>query len=277
MKPFLFQQFLINQTPDVFRVGTDGVLLGALHKPPPAKNVLEVGTGTGLIALMAAQRNPQAAITAIDVDENAALLASGNFRKSRFAQRLKALKADFKEFLAEDKFDLILSNPPYFEVDHFFGKDKTARQAVELSFPELVAGAAKNLSERGQFSVIIPAESYSEFKALAEADNLKLFNKINIYGILNGKLKRVLLEFSFNQKPYSESDFTVESAPRQYSEQYLAATKDFHIFEDQDKGERYAGKREVREQSVCLQANLCRIECRRAAETGQRPCADHSL
>ncbi len=115
MKPFHFQKFTVNQSAKVFRVGTDGVLLGASATVEKAENILEIGTGTGLIALMIAQRNPKAFITAIDLNEEAVTLASENFRNSPYRDRLKAILQDFKQIKTEEKFDLIVSNPPYFE------------------------------------------------------------------------------------------------------------------------------------------------------------------
>ena len=115
MKPFQFKNFTVNQSSKVFRVGTDGVLLGASATVKDAQNILEIGTGTGLIALMIAQRNPDANITALDINEEAVAIASENFRNSPFSNRLKAVLQDFKIHKTDEKFDLIVSNPPFFE------------------------------------------------------------------------------------------------------------------------------------------------------------------
>lgn len=229
MKPFKFKQFEIQQSGDVFRVGTDGVLLGALANVESASSVLEVGTGTGLISLMLAQRNPKAEFLGLDINENAAILTKLNFENSPFPLRLKNLHQDFKSFETEKKYDLIVSNPPYFE-ESGSEKDKIARQTVELNFRQLIEKAASLLTEEGLLSVIIPVEAGMVFVSIAEECDLFLSRRINIKGIEESKVKRLILEFSLVEKGLEESEFTIEKSPRVYSDQYLELTKEFHVF-----------------------------------------------
>ncbi|WP_313002057.1 tRNA1(Val) (adenine(37)-N6)-methyltransferase [Chryseobacterium gleum] len=229
MKPFTFKQFEIQQSKDVFRVGTDGVLLGALADVELASHVLEVGTGTGLISLMLAQRNPPAEFLGLDINEDAAQLTRLNFENSPFRLRLKNSHQDFKTFETSDRFDLIVSNPPYFE-ESGSEKDKIARQTVELNFSQLITRAAELLSGSGIFSVIIPVEAGEIFVSIGKENNLYLKRKINIKGIEGSKTKRLILEFSSEAKEVDESDFIIEKSPRQYSDQYLELTKEFHVF-----------------------------------------------
>ena len=229
MKPFTFKYFEIIQSKEVFRVGTDGVLLGALANVDTASCVLEVGTGTGLISLMLAQRNSKANFFGIDINEDAVALTKHNFEHSIFASRLKNKLQDFKTFETEDKFDLIVSNPPYFE-ESGSDKDKIARQTVELNFKQLISKSSELLSEKGIFSVIIPADAGDVFVKTAAENLLFLNRKINIKGIEHSNAKRVILEFSLTGKPLEESDFVIEKSPRKYSDQYLELTKEFHVF-----------------------------------------------
>ena len=229
MKPFTFKQFKIEQSKDVFRVGTDGVLLGALADVESASSVLEVGTGTGLISLMLAQRNLQAYFLGLDINEDAAALTRLNFENAPFHARLKNRHQDFKTFETEDQFDLIVSNPPYFE-ESGSEKDKIARQTVELNFRQLITNAAQLLSENGIFSVIIPVEAGDVFISIGKENYLFLNRRIHIKGIENSKTKRLILEFSSQEKEIDESDFIIEKSPRQYSDQYLELTKEFHFF-----------------------------------------------
>ncbi len=229
MKPFQFLEFTILQHINVFRVGTDGVLLGAFCNVTEAESVLEVGTGTGLISLMIAQRNPSAKISAIDINEEAVSLAKENFRNSSFADRLKVELLDFKNFEAQRKYDLVVCNPPFFEKNNS-EKDSLARQQRELNFRNLIEKSSEIITENGVVSVIIPAESAIEIERLAKGFHLYLTKKINIYGIKGGNLKRNILEFSYVQKPLEIISFTIEKSPRKYSEQYLELTKKFHIF-----------------------------------------------
>ncbi|MFY7844403.1 tRNA1(Val) (adenine(37)-N6)-methyltransferase [Chryseobacterium gambrini] len=229
MKPFTFRQFEIQQSKKVFRVGTDGVLLGALACVDNASKVLEVGTGTGLISMMLAQRNQETRFLGIDINEEAVHLTKLNFENSPFALRLKNILQDFKYFESEEKFDLIVSNPPYFEASGS-EKDKIARQTVELNFRQLISKSSSLLTEKGIFSVIIPVEAGNDFIQIANENQLFLVKKINVKGIENSKTKRLILEFSLNERSYEELEFTIEKSPRQYSDQYLELTKEFHVF-----------------------------------------------
>lgn len=231
MKSFKFKQFEIQQSKDVFRVGTDGVLLGALASVNNASKVLEVGTGTGLISLMLAQRISKAEFLGIDINEDAVELTRTNFESSPFALRLKNKLQDFKNFETEEKFDLIVSNPPYFEASES-DKDKIARQTIELNFKQLISQSAKLLSENGIFSVIIPVEVGVDFIEIAKENQLFLTKRINIKGIETAKTKRLILEFSPSEKNTEELEFIIEKSPRKYSDQYLELTKEFHVFKE---------------------------------------------
>ncbi|WBV61954.1 methyltransferase [Chryseobacterium camelliae] len=231
MKSFTFKQFEIRQSKNVFRVGTDGVLLGALATVSHASCVLEVGTGTGLISLMLAQRNPHAKFLGIDINEEAVELTRINFENSPFGSRLNNIHQDFKNFEDEEKFDLIISNPPYFETSDS-EKDKIARQTVELNFQQLISKSSALLSVHGIFSVIIPVEAGEIFIALAKENRLFLNRKINIKGIEGSKTKRLILEFSLTERNLEELEFIIEKSPRQYSDQYLELTKEFHVFRE---------------------------------------------
>jgi len=230
VKPFKFKQFEVQQSKDVFRVGTDGVILGSLASVENASKVLEIGTGTGLISLMLAQRNPNAEFLGIDINENAVQLTKSNFENSVFSSRLKNILQDFKILETEERFDLVVSNPPYFE-ESTSDKDKIARQTVELNFKQLISKSFNLLSERGILSVIIPVEVGDEFIDLAKENQLFLSRKVNIKGIIHSNTKRLILEFSQFEKQLEESELIIEKSPRQYSDQYLELTKEFHVFD----------------------------------------------
>ena len=221
MKPFHFQRFSIAQSQEVFRVGTDGVLLGALANCMEAQNILEVGTGTGLISLMLAQRNSNAQILALDIDEKATELSRENFKNSPFLDRLISINQDFKLFETERKFDLIVCNPPYFEKMESSQKDVLARQQVELNFEQLIKKTAEILACKGIFSVII--QKSIDF-------GLKIHKIVNIRGNIKNEIKRCVLEFGFSTKNLCKTELVLESSPRKYSPEYIALTKDFHVF-----------------------------------------------
>lgn len=229
MKEFRFQQFSIQQDKLVFRVGTDAVLLGILSNVHQAKQILEVGTGTGIISLMIAQRNPEAIILAIDINSEAVDVSQNNFSNSPFSDRIKSQLQDFKSFETEEKFDLIISNPPYFEINSS-DKDILARQRLELDFSDLIKKASQLLSAEGLFSVIIPVDSEKQFTQISLENSLFLHRKITIKGIKTAEPKRVVLEYAFKQSEIKEENFIIEKAPRVYSDEYLKLTKEFHLF-----------------------------------------------
>jgi len=229
MKPFRFQQFDIQQSADVFRVGTDAVLLGALADVSKAKKVLEVGTGTGIISLMIAQRNPEAQILAIDINSEAINISQTNFFNSSFSNRIKSKLQDLKNFETEEKFDLIISNPPYFEINSS-EKDILARQRLELNFSDLIKKSSKLLSENGLFTVIIPIDSEKEFTQICFNNNLFLQRKVIIKGIETSEPKRLVLEYLFVKSETKVENFVIEKSPRVYSDEYLELTKDFHLY-----------------------------------------------
>ncbi len=177
-----------------FRVGTDGVVLGALCNGEGAVRALEVGCGTGLISLMLAQRFSSAVFDALDINAKAVEIAGQNFSNSPFANRLNVVEINYNDFESVEKYDLIVSNPPYFESDS--SKDLIARHQVLLSFQQLIYKSARLISDTGILSVIIPCDDAENFITIAEDNNLHLIRKIDIYGIKGGKLKRNILEFS---------------------------------------------------------------------------------
>ena len=229
MKTFRFQQFDILQNSDVFRVGTDAVLLGTLANVSEAKNILEVGTGTGIISLMIAQRNPEAKILAIDINSDAVVVSQTNFSNSPFFDRINSQLQDFKNFETEEKFDLIISNPPYFEINSS-EKDILARQRLELNFLDLIIKSSQLLSDNGLFTVMIPIDSEKEFTKICFNNNLFLQRKVSIKGIKSSEPKRLVLEYAFKESATKVEKFVIEKAPRVYSDEYLELTKDFHLF-----------------------------------------------
>ncbi|MCL1688258.1 tRNA (adenine-N(6)-)-methyltransferase [Elizabethkingia anophelis] len=226
MKPFVFKRFEILQDKEVFRVGTDGVVLGALCNGEGAVRALEVGCGTGLISLMLAQRFSSAVFDALDINTKAVEIAGQNFSNSPFANRLNVVEINYNDFESVEKYDLIVSNPPYFESDS--SKDLIARHQVLLSFQQLIYKSARLISDTGILSVIIPYDDAENFITIAEDNNLYLIRKIDIYGIKGGKLKRNILEFSRKLSELVLEELVLEKEKRIYSDEYRELTKDFH-------------------------------------------------
>jgi len=163
-KPFKFKEFTIHQDKTAMKVGTDAVLLGAWCNVDCFPNaILDIGSGTGVIALMLAQRSDAQTIDAVEIDENAHEQTIENFEKSDWADRLFCYHSPFQDFAIEmaeeeEKYDLIVSNPPFY-TDHFETDDiarNKARFTSSLSFADLLNGVEKILSKNGEFSVILP-------------------------------------------------------------------------------------------------------------------------
>ena len=157
---FQFKQFTVRHDKCAMKVGTDGVLLGAWAPVQDVKRILDVGAGSGLISLQLAQRNPEAVITSVEIDPAAAAQAQENIQSSPWSNRMEVVCCDFRKYHPEDKFDLIVSNPPYF-VDALRCPDNQrcmARHTSELNYELLFGHSAHLLSEQGVISIIIPAE-----------------------------------------------------------------------------------------------------------------------
>ncbi|AEM70759.1 methyltransferase small [Allomuricauda ruestringensis DSM 13258] len=234
MKPFKFKEFTVYQNQCAMKVGTDGVLLGAwasLDKLP--ESILDIGAGTGLIALQMAQRSSAEVIDAIELDDGAYEQCVTNFEASPWGDRLFCYHAGFDEFVDEmdDKYDLIVSNPPFYSEDVASGnepRDK-ARQNISLPFGELVEGAAKLLTEDGIFAVIIPFKEESNFIALAKNSGLFPVRITRVKGNPETDFKRCLMEFCFNEVKPNINNLVIEVGRHQYTKEYIELTQAFYL------------------------------------------------
>lgn len=234
MKLFHFKQFTINQDRCAMKVGTDGVLLGAWantsHNP---NSILDIGAGTGIIALMLAQRSSAGLIDALEIDENAYEQCVENFEASDWADKLFCYHAGLDEFVEEieDKYDLIISNPPFYSENVSSGNQQRdiARSNFSLPFEELLEGVSLLLSIQGTFNVIIPFKEEEKFINIASKFNLFPNRITKIKGNLTSESKRSLLEFSFKEKRPKLSTLIIEKKRHQYTDDYVSLTKDFYL------------------------------------------------
>jgi tRNA1Val (adenine37-N6)-methyltransferase len=232
---FQFKQFSVQQNKTAMKVGTDGVLLGAWapinHNP---FSILDIGAGTGIIALMLAQRTNAEQIDALEIDEDAYEQAVGNFENSPWSDRLFCFHAGLDEFIdePEDEYDLIVSNPPFYAENY-----KTQNEQRDLSrfqdampFEELIEAADLLLSENGIFAVIIPFKEEENFIALAKEWELYPLKITRVKGNLISPVKRSLLAFSRNQIPEIAIDELIIEIDRHvYTPEYIELTKDFYL------------------------------------------------
>ena len=232
---FTFKQFSVLQDKTAMKVGTDGVLLGAWapinHNP---FSVLDIGAGTGIIALMLAQRTNAEQIDALEIDEDAYEEAVENFENSPWGDRLFCFHAGLDEFIEEpeDEYDLIVSNPPFYAEDYKSENEQRdlARFQDAMPFEELVEAADLLLSENGILAIILPFKEEEKFIALAKESELYPVKITRVKGTPTAVVKRSLLAFSRNETQQPEVDeLTIEIDRHVYTPQYIDLTKDFYL------------------------------------------------
>jgi len=232
---FQFKQFSVQQDKTAMKVGTDGVLLGSWapinHNP---FSILDIGAGTGIIALMLAQRTNAEQIDALEIDENAYEQAVGNFENSPWADRLFCFHAGLDEFIdePEDEYDLIVSNPPFYSEDYKTDNEQRdlARFQDAMPFEELIEAADLLLSENGIFAIILPFKEEDNFITLAKEAELYPIKITRVKGTPASATKRTLLAFSRNQIQEIEIDeLTIEIDRHVYTPEYIELTKDFYL------------------------------------------------
>ncbi|WP_299012789.1 methyltransferase [uncultured Polaribacter sp.] len=234
---FKFKEVTIHQDKTAMKVGTDGVLLGAWCTVDNyTDTILDIGSGTGVIALMLAQRCDAMTIDAVEIDENAYEQTVENFEQSDWGDRLYCYHTSFTEFAdeiaeEEETYDVIVSNPPFYTDDFESeneGRNK-ARFTSALSFEALLSGVAKILAKKGVFSVIIPFKEEESFINLAKAQNLFLNRVCHVQGNETSAIKRSLLAFSFEKKDVEKNTLIIEIERHKYTQDYIDLTKDFYL------------------------------------------------
>lgn len=227
---FSFKQFTVVDDGAAMKVGTDGVLLGAWASAAGGR-ILDIGTGSGLIALMLAQRCPEAAIDAIDIDHTAVAQANANFAASPWGNRLHALLADVNTYHAEP-YDLIVANPPFFSnsLPAKGEKRQQARHDDTLTLDQLFAAARRLIAAGGRLAVVLPAESRVSAIALAADNSLTLARATTIVTRPDAEPKRVLLEFGAARQPIGQVDrLAIYTPSGEYTEAYRALCRDFYL------------------------------------------------
>ena len=231
---FDFKQFTIKQDKCAMKVGTDAVLLGAWVLPNGSKRILDIGTGTGVIALMIAQKS-QAHIDAIDIDEHAVIQATQNVLNSKFSEQVSVTKSSLQEYskISTQKYNLIVTNPPYFEQSLKSSDEQRshARHADVLPFEELLDGVLKLMDDKGKFCLILPTLEAVKFRALAEKRGLHLSKLLRVKSRIDKETdKRHLMQFEVKPTEFSEKTIAIELEDRhQYTEDYKDLTKDYYI------------------------------------------------
>ena len=235
MSAFQFKQFSVLQDRCAMKIGTDGVLLGAwtpIENNP--KSILDIGTGTGIIALMLAQRSNAKQIDALEIDENAYEQATDNFENSPWNDRLFCFHAALDEFIEEpeDEYDLIVSNPPFYSEDFRSENEQRdlARFHEAMPFEDLIEAADLLLSENGIFSVIIPYKEEERFIELCAEVELFLVKVTRVKGSYKTPIVRSLLAFKRYELAVLVADeLVIEIYRHEYTDEYIELTKAFYL------------------------------------------------
>ncbi len=215
------------------KVGTDGVLLGAWASVDHGIHILDVGTGSGLIALMLAQRNMNAEVTAIDIDQNAFLQARDNVNASPYMKRINVINTSFQQFALHPPrlFDLIVSNPPFFSrslLPPDAGRAH-ARHSVSLSLDDLLHGADRCLSPEGRLALILPADRLPELLQMSESRSFCLRRLTRVVPAPGKPVRRVLVELSRSEGMLEETQLLIEESRHHYTPEFAALVRDFYL------------------------------------------------
>ena len=232
-KPFFeFKKFTIYHDRCAMKVGTDGVLLGAWAQVGEAKRILDIGTGSGIVAIMMAQRT-QAHIIGVDIDADAVAQAAENALRSPWAEKIRIIQTDVNEYNPDFFFDAIVCNPPFFKnaLQCPDLRRTNARHTCALSFLELIESVKRLLVDGGNFHVILPSESADEFVMNSWRNDLMLQKQCKVYTQTGKKPKRVLLCFKKGNCTYSpaQESLYIKNQKNEFTDSYQLLTQDFYL------------------------------------------------
>lgn len=231
LRPFKFKQFSLQHEKSAMKIGADGLLLGALAKHKAPSNILDIGTGCGLIALMLQQKFRKAKITALEPNKLAFDEASDNFQNAPFAQNPLAILSTLQNFNPGEYFDLIVSNPPFFSDSVSSGnKDRDmARQANFLPLQTLIEKSASLLATNGNFVIVYPMQHLGQIIAISLTYKLYVSEIITIVPNSTSPAKRVIITLGRNKLEPVERTIQIETSRNCYTPEYVAITKDYHL------------------------------------------------
>ncbi len=228
---FHFKQFSVKQDRCAMKVNTDGVLLGTWASGRGAARILDIGTGTGVIALMLSQQNPEAKITAIDIDEKAYLQAKENFAASLWNKNLVAQHIGLQNFSNETKFDVIISNPPYFIQDYKTEDEakNVAKHSTALSYDELLEGINRLLSDNGKAFLIIPIFNLPLLQTKAENLEIYLTKLTEVTAVESKPPYVVLIQLERERREVVKSHLLIQKATGEFTQEYKELTKEYYL------------------------------------------------
>lgn len=230
-KVFRFKRFAVVNDRTAMKVGTDGVLLGAWCPVDGVRHALDVGTGCGVIALMIAQRCDDAVIDAIDIDHDAIQEATLNFQNSPWSDRLTATEEDFNVMAGQERYDLVVSNPPFFTNGVLPDGDArtVARHTASLTYRQLIEGAARRLTDDGTLALISPVDAEGDIIEAATFASLPVRQMTRVIPVDGAAAKRTLWLLSPRDLPYREETLTIAHRDGTFTSEYISLTGAFYL------------------------------------------------
>jgi len=228
---FQFKQFVVEQAQCAMKVNTDGVLLGAWAKAGEAARILDIGTGTGVIAMMMAQQSPATIIDAIDIDAGAAEQAKANFEGSVWNDCLRVYLSALQDFKPEYRYDFIISNPPYFvnDLKPADARKTVAKHSVDLSYDELLTHVNRLLSDNGTFAVVIPYFNKALFLEKAAGFGLFVSSALRVQAREDKVPYLALLQLERRKGEELEEGLSIQAISGEYTAEYKALTQAFYL------------------------------------------------
>ena len=230
--PFTFKQFVIHDDRCAMKVGTDAVLLGAWTSAAGAETILDIGTGSGILALMLAQRTPSnTRVDAVEIAQPDFIQATENARSSPWPEKINMHHVAIQSYQTDTRYDLIVCNPPYFInslVPPTLSRER-ARHAGSLSSRELLAAVKGNLSKAGTFSIILPTVEGIQFQSAAKEFDLYPSRRLAFYSRKQKPQERWLMEFSFEERDCVTETLVLYGSGNEWSEEYKLLARDFYL------------------------------------------------
>jgi len=232
-KEFKFKQFDVAQDRCIMKIGTDAILLGAWAPLKNAKRALDIGTGTGVIALMLAQKDADLNIDAVEIDEHSAYQARENAQRSKWANKVSVHHIPIQEFAntAKDQYDLIVTNPPFFTRGTMpnIGEKRTAKHTVKLPHGDLLRSVRKLLTPVGRLVVILPFIEGLQFSDLAKTYGLHCIQMTSVRTRADKPIERLLLEFELQESACNEDSICIYEDETTYTDAYTKLTEAYYL------------------------------------------------
>ncbi|MDD4114150.1 MAG: methyltransferase [Massilibacteroides sp.] len=229
---FQFKQFCVYHDKCAMKVGTDGVLLGAWADVSNSRSIADIGTGSGLIALMLAQRS-EAKIDSIDIEYSSYIQAKENINNSIFNRQINVHHTSLEKYIqtTNRQYDLIVSNPPYFHnsLHSPFPKRTIARHDDKLTLADLLSDSLKILAPKGRIAIILPYDQEQELTGQAKLHQIHIKRKTGIRPKPESEYKRLLVELTREKVECQTEELTIEKAHHEYTKEYISLTKDFYL------------------------------------------------